>query len=68
MAKNMVLVKDGDLSAAFEIARRSQQATIDLYGPDGKGGTQLTECLNVSLTYAEELYVKLLEDGYRIAY
>ena len=68
MAKNMVLVKDGDLSAAFEIARRSQQATIDLYGPDGKGGTQLTECLNVSLDNAEKLYVKLLQDGYRIAY
>ena len=68
MAKNMVLIKEGDLSAAFQIARRSQKATIDLYGPDGKGGTQLTECLNVSLDYAEKLYVKLLEDGYQIAY
>jgi len=62
--KNQVLVrKSTDESAAFSVKRKSGRAEVDLYE-----GTKIVQSLAVPAKEADRLYVKLLDDGYEIAF
>ncbi len=62
--KNQILVrKSTDESAAFSVKRKSGRAEVDLYE-----GPKMVQSLAIPADEATKLYVKLLDDGYEVAF
>ena len=62
--KNQILVRKlTDESAAFSVKRKSGRAEVDLYE-----GTKMVQSLAIPADEATKLYVKLLDDGYEVAF